>query len=302
MSGFYLTKTVVAGGFATAEESVRLFEDLFGNTEPSRALASIIALVRRELTQDSHFTPSKHGTIATVSSLTKALTAFACLQNATHRRSLQSFKLRVIYDCTVINQSTVKRDTLSSIATSSSATPPHKRRASILAGENDPIPPNLRQAREEGHTWRDEVEVEELEHLSRRHSRAISSDLATTSHEREEEEDVTYELGRLLADSGNQAPSGRDGLDPRMLQQLQTALQQVYENQSDLANGSYQLELTTSTRTSTASIRSSSSCDDLHDWEQMPTAETVAQATMHETEESPEEGKTHLKVTYHAYQ
>jgi hypothetical protein len=102
MSGFYLTLTTVKTGFAAAEDSVRLLDSILGSNETSRALSSIITLVRNELTQDTRYSLAERGTIASLSSLTKALTAFACLQTATHRRTLKELRLRVIYDCTVV--------------------------------------------------------------------------------------------------------------------------------------------------------------------------------------------------------
>ncbi|GAA5863940.1 hypothetical protein JCM8547_005287 [Rhodosporidiobolus lusitaniae] len=130
MSGFYLTLNTLQTGFSAAEESVRLLDSILGSNESSRALSSIITLVRSELTrEDPRY--SKHGagllgdierdddeqggegggengekpsksTVASLTALTKALTAFACLQTATHRRTLKTLKLRVVYDCTVV--------------------------------------------------------------------------------------------------------------------------------------------------------------------------------------------------------
>lgn len=102
MSGFYLTLTTVKTGFGAAEESVRMLDAILGSNETSRALSSIITLVRSELTQDPRFCPAERGAVSSLGSLTKALTAFACLQTATHRRTLKEMKLRVIYDCTVV--------------------------------------------------------------------------------------------------------------------------------------------------------------------------------------------------------
>jgi hypothetical protein len=118
MSGFYLTLNTIQTGFHAAEESVRMFDSILGSNESSRALSSIITLVRTELTrEDSRFGPTgllaeqdreteekqhKKGTISSLTALTKALTAFACLQMATHRRTLRELKQRVVYDCTVV--------------------------------------------------------------------------------------------------------------------------------------------------------------------------------------------------------
>lgn len=118
MSGFYLTLNTIQTGFHAAEESVRMFDSILGSNESSRALSSIITLVRTELTrEDPRFGPTgllaeqdreteekqrKKGTISSLTALTKALTAFACLQMATHRRTLRELKQRVVYDCTVV--------------------------------------------------------------------------------------------------------------------------------------------------------------------------------------------------------
>ncbi|GAA5979462.1 hypothetical protein JCM10908_002933 [Rhodotorula pacifica] len=118
MSGFYLTLNTIQTGFHAAEESVRMFDSILGSNESSRALSSIITLVRTELTrEDPRFRPTgliaeqdrevedkqrKKGTISSLTALTKALTAFACLQMATHRRTVRELKQRVVYDCTVV--------------------------------------------------------------------------------------------------------------------------------------------------------------------------------------------------------
>ncbi|GAA5873953.1 hypothetical protein JCM3774_004050 [Rhodotorula dairenensis] len=118
MSGFYLTLNTIQTGFHAAEESVRMFDSILGSNESSRALSSIITLVRTELTrEDPRFGPTslvaeqdrdteekqrKKGTVSNLTALTKALTAFACLQMATHRRTVRELKQRVVYDCTVV--------------------------------------------------------------------------------------------------------------------------------------------------------------------------------------------------------
>lgn len=82
-----------------------MFDSLFGSNESSRALSAIIMLVRRELLQDPRFTPSQAGTVASLVALTKALTAFACLQVATRRRTVAGMKMRVVWDATVVAES-----------------------------------------------------------------------------------------------------------------------------------------------------------------------------------------------------
>ncbi|PRQ70086.1 hypothetical protein AAT19DRAFT_11739 [Rhodotorula toruloides] len=136
MSGFYLTLNTLQTGFSAAEESVRMLDSILGSNESSRALSSIITLIRDELTrEDPHFRPvglladqeeqneekqKKAGTLSSLTALTKALTAFACLQTATHRRTLRELKMRVVYDCTVV----VEGQALA-VATSTVSPSPH---------------------------------------------------------------------------------------------------------------------------------------------------------------------------------
>jgi len=95
MSGFYLTANAVQSAHFAAQESVALFDGLFGSNESSRALSAIIGMVKRELLEDQRFKEKKKGTIASLTALTKALTAFACLQNATYTFTAKSFKMKL---------------------------------------------------------------------------------------------------------------------------------------------------------------------------------------------------------------
>lgn len=95
MSGFYLTASTVQSASFAAHESVTLFDSLFGSNQSSRALSSIIALVRQELLEDERFQAADRGKVASLTALTKALTAFACLQNATWPQSSKRLKMRV---------------------------------------------------------------------------------------------------------------------------------------------------------------------------------------------------------------
>ena len=47
---------------------------------------------------------------SSLTALTKALTAFVCLQTATHKRSLKEMRLRVVYDCTIVVEGEGERD------------------------------------------------------------------------------------------------------------------------------------------------------------------------------------------------
>lgn len=141
MSGFYLTLNTLSTGFSAAEESVRMLDSILGSNESSRALSSIITLVRNELTrEDPRFRPvglladqkeehdeqqRKAGALSNITALTKALPAFACLQTATHRRTLRELKMRVVYDCTVVveGQSTFSSSSSTSTPDSSPNAP-----------------------------------------------------------------------------------------------------------------------------------------------------------------------------------
>ena len=74
-------KNPIAHTNMTAEESVNAFDAIFGSNETSRSLASIISLVQKELLQDPRFEAAGKSKVASWTALTKALTAFACLQN-----------------------------------------------------------------------------------------------------------------------------------------------------------------------------------------------------------------------------
>ena len=95
MSGFYLTANAVQSAHFAAQESVALFDGIFGSNESSRALSAIIGMVKRELLEDQRFKEKKKGTIASLTALTKALTAFACLQNATSGFTAKSVKMKL---------------------------------------------------------------------------------------------------------------------------------------------------------------------------------------------------------------
>ncbi|CAD6588545.1 MAG: hypothetical protein TREMPRED_005079, partial [Tremellales sp. Tagirdzhanova-0007] len=104
MSGFYLTANAVQSAHFAAQESVALFDSVFGSNESSRALSSIITLVRRELLEDDRFKAMEKGKITSLTALTKALTAFACLQTATWRRTSERLNMKILYDCTVVSE------------------------------------------------------------------------------------------------------------------------------------------------------------------------------------------------------
>ncbi|KAG0142066.1 hypothetical protein CROQUDRAFT_717865 [Cronartium quercuum f. sp. fusiforme G11] len=100
MAGFNLTHSAITTGFGAAEESVKTLERMFGSNESSRALSAIILLIRREFLHDPRFTC--HSTLTGLAALTKAMTAFACLQIATGARTTSEMKMRVVWDTTVL--------------------------------------------------------------------------------------------------------------------------------------------------------------------------------------------------------
>ncbi|KAI9609338.1 hypothetical protein H4Q26_007288 [Puccinia striiformis f. sp. tritici PST-130] len=112
IAGLDLTHSVISTGFETAEISVMMLDSIFGSNESSRALSAIIMLVRRELLHDPRFTPSHSSTLTGLVALTKAITAFACLQLATSRRTTASMKMRVVWDATMIAESVTESKSL----------------------------------------------------------------------------------------------------------------------------------------------------------------------------------------------
>ncbi|WVQ99922.1 hypothetical protein IAU59_007065 [Kwoniella sp. CBS 9459] len=100
MSGFFITTGAIKTVHQAASESVAIFDGLFGSSESSRALSAIISMVRREVLHDER--RGNIGVIASMTGLTKALTAFACLQAATWQRTSKRLKLKVLYDCTIL--------------------------------------------------------------------------------------------------------------------------------------------------------------------------------------------------------
>ncbi|KAF1802726.1 hypothetical protein FB192DRAFT_1422469 [Mucor lusitanicus] len=98
MSGLQFTSRTIQSSLKAAEESVRIIDGIFGSNDTSRAIASIIALVHRELVQDPDFGLAKAGKLAILTGLTKALTAFAVLQNVTHKRMMKQIPMTVLWE------------------------------------------------------------------------------------------------------------------------------------------------------------------------------------------------------------
>ncbi|ORE01871.1 alpha/beta-hydrolase [Rhizopus microsporus var. microsporus] len=86
ISGIQFTSRTIQSTLKAAEESVRIFDNIFGSNETSRAIAYIITRLNKEFLHDPDFDLAKAGRIAVLTGLTKALTAFAVLQNVTYKR------------------------------------------------------------------------------------------------------------------------------------------------------------------------------------------------------------------------
>jgi hypothetical protein len=79
-------------------------DGIFGSNETSRAIASLVSLVHRELLLDPDFTLSKNGKIAILTGLTRALTSFAVLQNVTHKRMMSNMQMTVVWEGLVVEE------------------------------------------------------------------------------------------------------------------------------------------------------------------------------------------------------
>ena len=108
MSGFVLAQTTLSTSLAVAEESVRFVDLMFGSNETSRALASIVMLVAKELNDedDKSWTKWLTGGASTtiLARLTKSATLFACLQHRTFDRTKGELMGKVLWDVTVSSQ------------------------------------------------------------------------------------------------------------------------------------------------------------------------------------------------------
>ncbi|KAJ3298735.1 hypothetical protein HK104_010373 [Borealophlyctis nickersoniae] len=90
-----------------ATETVGIIDGLFGSTETSRALAAFVTFLRKELNEwndGQGVLPGKgvigktFSTIALLGGVSKSLTAFACLQYMTQKRTLDGRKVTTIYE------------------------------------------------------------------------------------------------------------------------------------------------------------------------------------------------------------
>ncbi|KAF9997606.1 hypothetical protein BGZ80_011808 [Entomortierella chlamydospora] len=102
ISGLQLVSNTVTAGIRTAEESVRVVDGLFGSTETSRALAAVVGLVKKEVYDDQDVAITNAGRMAVLASITKAITVFACLQAATHKRTQKTIRAMLVYEGVVV--------------------------------------------------------------------------------------------------------------------------------------------------------------------------------------------------------
>ncbi|KAF9275606.1 hypothetical protein BGZ68_010655 [Mortierella alpina] len=105
LSGLQLVSNTLTAGIRTAEESVRVVDGLFGSTETSKALAAVVGLVKKEVYEDQDFAITRAGKMAVLASITKAITVFACLQAATHKRTQKSVRAMLVYEGVVVSKS-----------------------------------------------------------------------------------------------------------------------------------------------------------------------------------------------------
>ncbi|KAJ3225469.1 hypothetical protein HK099_006742 [Clydaea vesicula] len=101
LATFHLTSKSVKLSISAATATVHTFDGIFGSTETSRAIASFVQLVRQEMAEEEREEQEKLGMIAkilhpisstlnsilTMGSISKALTAYACLCHMTVHRT-----------------------------------------------------------------------------------------------------------------------------------------------------------------------------------------------------------------------
>ncbi|KAK9461066.1 uncharacterized protein V1516DRAFT_691056 [Lipomyces oligophaga] len=91
-ASFHLASTAVTTFSNLAQDSVHMIDSIFGSTESSRAIASIISLIRREL-----------GDGAGLYGLVSGLTCFSILQIRGLRRTMMDIEMRVLWDVVVLD-------------------------------------------------------------------------------------------------------------------------------------------------------------------------------------------------------
>ncbi|KAK9467149.1 hypothetical protein V1512DRAFT_262068 [Lipomyces arxii] len=91
-ASFHLATSTVSTFSNLVQDSVHMIDSIFGSTESSRAIASIISLIRREL-----------GDGAGMYGLVSGLTCFSILQTRGWRRTVQSIEMRTLWDVVVLD-------------------------------------------------------------------------------------------------------------------------------------------------------------------------------------------------------
>lgn len=254
MAGLSLTTTVTSLGFTAAEESVRLLDGLLGSGESSRALAAIIALVRKELFQDPAFQHSS--VISTLSVLTKTLTCFVCLQASTSRRSAKEMKMRVIYDCTVIEGQSNVQDEAQEVEQERQRVSAELYHRRSRAPSVDLLVPN---------TWSAHESPEGLTPRAGR-SRQTSVSLDVMEEDGGEQEESAEIVQRLTALCGDDSMNGGHELP----EEVEQALRELHEGAVDeravsSGLGIYELEMSQTTTTTTTIVRTSQKDGDEED-------------------------------------
>ncbi|KAI9017389.1 hypothetical protein BC832DRAFT_527154 [Gaertneriomyces semiglobifer] len=97
---FHLASSTIRFSLNAAEECVQVLDGLFGETETSKALAAFVCLVKKELegTEDDVAISSTYGRVSALGQITKALTAYCCLQYLNRRRWRKSLKLATVFE------------------------------------------------------------------------------------------------------------------------------------------------------------------------------------------------------------
>jgi hypothetical protein len=99
LTTFHLTSSTIKFSLETAEECVHVLDGLFGETETSKALAAMIQLFFQEWQgQDDALGLSRRfGRFYALGQITKAMTAYCCLQFLNRKRWRTMIKLHPIY-------------------------------------------------------------------------------------------------------------------------------------------------------------------------------------------------------------
>ncbi|KAJ3071496.1 hypothetical protein HDU98_005235 [Podochytrium sp. JEL0797] len=105
---WHLADSSVRLSLRAATETIQILDGVFGSTETSRAISGLVTLIQDEIrrsifngsgTSSEATIMGALGSIVVLGSVSKALTAFACLQAATYQRSLRERrKVETVFD------------------------------------------------------------------------------------------------------------------------------------------------------------------------------------------------------------